>query len=164
MRALRARIGSRETRIRVLGAATGAALILGGLGVYGLTRSSGTARARPPHAEAPLLSKAAFEQRSGVRIIAVAVTGDGGLVDIRYEVIDPNAAASIHSQATPPQLVDERTGVLVNRLLMGHIHNGQMKAAQTYFLLFENPGNLVRAGGRVTVQLGSARVAHVPVR
>jgi hypothetical protein len=155
---------SRHIGIRVLGVLAGAALIVGALGAHALISSSGAAPARAPHAEAPLLSEQAFEQRTGVRVVRVAVTGDDGLVDVRYQVIDPDRAASIHVQTTPPQLVDERTGVLVDQLLMGHFHHGPMKAAQTYFLLFENPGNLVRAGGRVSVQLGPARVADVPVQ
>jgi hypothetical protein len=155
--------GSRATRIRLLGAVTGAALILAAFGIYSLTRSSGVAGARA-HAEAPLLSRSGFEQRSGVRIVRIALTGGGGLVDVRYQVIDPNAAASIHDLATPPQLVDERTGVLVNELLMGHFHGGRLQTAQTYFLLFNNPGTLLRRGTRVTVQLGAGRVAHVPVQ
>jgi len=96
--------------------------------------------------------------------VRVAVSGGGGLVDLRYQVLDPDAAASIHDLRRPPQLVDERTGVLVSGLLMGHSHKGGLNPAQTYYLVFENPGSLVRRGGRVTVQLGAARVAHVPVR
>lgn len=159
---------SHGTRIRVLGAATGAALVLVGAGGYELTRHLATAGARPHSVAAvaatPLLSKAAFERRSGVRIVRVAVSGGGGLVDLRYRVVDPQAAAAIHDTATPPRLVDERTDVLVDELFMGHMHHGQFKAAQTYYLIFDNPGNLVRRGSRVTVQLGAARVAHVPVQ
>ncbi|HEY6891246.1 MAG TPA: hypothetical protein VI300_25800 [Solirubrobacter sp.] len=115
-------------------------------------------------AAAPLVSNAAFERRSGVRIVRVAVSGGGGLVDLRYQVLDPDAAASIHDAATPPALVDERTGVLVAALFMDHSHKGRLTAAQTYYLVFDNPGSLVRRGSRVTVQLGAARVAHVRVR
>ena len=92
------------------------------------------------------------------------MSGAGGLVDLRYQVRDADAAASIHDVSTPPQLVDERTGVVVSSLLMGHSHKGRMNPAQSYYLVFDNPGGLVRAGSRVTVQLGAARVAHVPVR
>jgi len=154
---------SREMRVRLLGAATGVALILGGAGAYSLIRSSGFAGARP-QAVAPLLSRAEFERRSGVRIVRVAITGDGGLIDLRYEVIDSDAADSIHDRVSPPQLVDERTGVLVNELFMGHMHHGQLKAAEKYYLIFNNPGSLLRPGTRVTVQLGAARLAHVPVQ
>jgi hypothetical protein len=149
--------------VRLLGVAAGAALILAGLGVYSLTRSSGVAGARLDTTP-PLLSPAEFARRAGVRIVRVAITGDGGLVDLRYQVIDSSAADSIHDPDAPPQIVDERTRVVVNELYMGHAHHGQLKVAHTYYLIFNNPGNLLRAGTRVTVQLGAARLAHVPVR
>jgi hypothetical protein len=153
----------RDVRARVVGAGAGAVLALAAIGAYALTRSSGTAGARP-HSPAPLLSRAGFERRSGVRIVRVAVTGDGGLVDLRYQVIDSDAADGIHNIATPPELVDERTGVVVRELFMGHMHHGRLKPAQQYYLVFDNPGNLLRPGTRVTVQLASARISHVPVR
>jgi hypothetical protein len=155
--------GRRELVVRVLGGATGALLLLAGAGAYELTRSSGVAGARP-HPALPLVSPGEFQRRTGVRLLSVALTGGGGLVDVRYQVIDPDAASSIHDPKAPPDLVDEHTGVVVNNLFMGHIHNGQLRAAQTYYLIFENPGSLLRPGTRVTVQLGTARVAHVPVR
>jgi hypothetical protein len=165
MRGLASATRSRATRTRVLGAATGAALMLSAIAGYQLTRQS-EGEPAPARAAAapPLLSNGAFERRSGVRIVRVAVSGGGGLVDLRYQVLDSDAAASIHAAATPPLLVDERTGVVVNELFMGHSHKGRLRAAQTYYLVFENPGSLVHRGDRVTVQLGAAQVAHVPVR
>jgi hypothetical protein len=150
-------------RARLAGAAAGAALILAGVAAYTLSHSSGVAGARA-NEEPPVVSPAEFERLSGVRIVRVAISGDGGLVDLRYQVIDPTAADSIHDPDSPLELVDERTGVVVNELFMGHAHHGQLKVAQTYYLIFNNPGTLLRTGTRVTVQLGAARVAHVAVR
>jgi hypothetical protein len=152
-------------RPRLLGALTGAALVLVVVAGLRLARHDEAAGARAGAAPAPprTLSPAAFQQRTGVRLVRVAVSGGGGLVDVRYEVLDPTVAASIHDAGRPPELVDERTGVVVRDLFMGHSHGGAYKAAQTYFLLFDNPGTLVRRGTRVTVQLGAARLAHVRV-
>jgi hypothetical protein len=155
----------RRTRARALGAVTGAALMLGGIAAYEIPRHAGAAGAPARVARnPPVLSATAFERKSGVRIVRVAVSGAGGLVDLRYQVLDPDRAAAIHDRATPPELVDERTGVVVDSLLMGHSHEGRFKPAQTYYLIFDNPGSLVRRGSRVTVRLGAARVADVPVR
>jgi hypothetical protein len=149
----------------VLGAATGAAIVLVAIAVSELPRHVGASRARAHVlANPPVLSAAAFQSRTGVRIVRVAVSGGGGLVDLRYQVVDPDTAASLHDPADPPEVVDERTGVVVDSLFMGHSHQGRLNAAETYYLIFENPGNLVRRGTRVTVRLGRARVAHVPVR
>ena len=152
-----------RARTRTLGVAAGAAVVLAAIGAYSLTSSSGTAGARP-HATPPLVSSTDFQRRSGVRIVRVATTAAGGLVDLRYQVIDSSAADSIHDPDTPPELVDERTHVVVDELFMGHSHHGQLKVAHTYYLIFNNPGNLLHAGTTVTVQLGAARIAHVPVQ
>jgi hypothetical protein len=158
---------SRVTRVRILGAATGAALVLAGVGGYELTGHLGGAGGAGPEAAAaaaPLLSEPAFERRSGVRLVRVSVSGGGGLVDLRYQVLDPQAADAIHDAGAPPEVVDERSHVVVDELFMGHMHHGQLKAAQTYYLIFNNPGGLVRRGTRVTVRLGRARLSHVLVQ
>lgn len=116
-----------------------------------------------PHA-APLVTPAGLVQRSGVRVVRVAVTGDGGLVDLRYQVLDAEKAVAVHDTARPPLLIDERTGGIVGRLYMGHSHNQPPKLGLTYYLIFENPGELLRPGGRVTVRLGDARLPHVRVQ
>jgi hypothetical protein len=103
-------------------------------------------------------------ERSGVRLIRVAVTGGGGLLDLRYQVVDPSKAAAVHEAETPPAIIDERTGLVLNRLLMGHAHHGQLKPAVSYYLIFENTGNWVRRGSEVTVLLGDAQVEHVVVK
>jgi hypothetical protein len=112
----------------------------------------------------PVVSAAGLLQRSGVRIVRVTVSGDGGLVDLRYQVADSDKAAALHDPANPPLVVDERTGGVVSRLFMGHTHSQPPKVGLTYYLIFENPGDLVRAGKMVSVQLGDARVAHVRVQ
>ena len=55
-----------------------------------------------------LVSAAGLLERSGVRVVRVAATGGGGLLDLRYQVVDPGKAAAIHDAETPPALVDER--------------------------------------------------------
>jgi hypothetical protein len=111
----------------------------------------------------PAVSRDGLPQRSGVQITQVAVTGHGGLLDLRYKVLDPDRAHSLHDVTTPPALIDERTGLVLNRLLMGHAHGGEFRAAATYYLIFENTGNWVHRGSRVTVLLGNAQVDHVVV-
>ena len=60
--------------------------------------------------EAQCLARAAGEERKipkaasrkPVRIVQVALTGGGGLIDLRFQVIDPNKADAINAEATPP--------------------------------------------------------------
>jgi len=159
----------RRLPVRLLGSLTGgvAVVVVAALALW-FARSSGgdepAAVAKVPVAWGrPAVSAADLSQRSGVRITQVAVTGGGGLLDLRFEVLDPAKAHAVHDARTPPALVDERTGLVVNRLLMNHAHSGEFKPAVTYYLIFENTGNWVGRGSRVTVLLGNAQVEHVVV-
>src|SRR5262245_55465069 len=42
----------------------------------------------------PVVTADGLVQQSGVKVTQVAVTGDGGLVDLRYRVIDPERAST----------------------------------------------------------------------
>lgn len=119
---------------------------------------------RPVSWERPVVSDAGLVERSGVQIVYVALTGGGGLIDLRYQVIDPSKAVAVHDDANPPAIVDEATGLVVKELLMGHSHTGAFTAGQTYYLVFENPGNLVQRGNTVSVLLGNAQVDHVEIK
>jgi hypothetical protein len=151
-------------RVRGLGAVMGAAIVGGALLMLG--SGGGPAPAAPPAGPRPLppaVSPAGLVARSGVRIVRVTAAGGGGLLDLRYQVVDAGAASAVHDAATPPALVDERTGGVIAGLFMGHMHHGRPKAGVTYYLVFTNPGNAVHSGDRVSVVLGDALLAHVPV-
>jgi len=127
--------------------------------------ADGGAQSNVPAAWArPVVNTAGLVERSGVKITQVAVTGGGGLVDLRYQVVDQERANALHDPATPPAVVDERSGLVVHELLMSHSHAGPFKAGVTYYLVFNNPGNWVRHGSKVAVLLGNAQVEHVVVR
>ncbi len=83
---------------------------------------------------------------------------------VRFQVVDADKAAALHDAKTPPALVDENSGQVIGRLLMGHAHSGTFKAGVTYFYVFEDPGGLVKRGDQVSVVLGPVRVQHIPVQ
>jgi hypothetical protein len=148
-------------RARVLAlSAVAVAAVAASLVAWAVTRSSADARPQV----SPLVSATGLLERSGVRVTRLVVSGDGGLLDLRYQVVDAGKAQAVHDAAYPPLLVDERSGAVINEVLMGHIHSYAPKAGLTYYLIFVNKGNLVHSGSRVSVRLGDARLAHVLVR
>ena len=156
-------------RLRVAGLVTGALLaVAAGLVLWSPLFSGGgqdVAETSVPVAWArPVVSADGLADRSGVRITQVAVTGGGGLVDLRFQVVDPDKAAALHDAATPPAVVDEQSGLVVHELFMGHAHSDPFKAGVTYYYVFNDPVNWVHRGGQVTVLLGNAQVEHVVVR
>jgi hypothetical protein len=147
--------------VRALGALTGAALVLVAVLAIDGSKPSSNQKPRPLPA---VVSPAGLLERSGVRVVRVVASGGGGLLDLRFQVVDPDRAVAVHDRDAPPALVDERTGGAIAGLLMGHAHHGRLKAGVTYYLVFENPGSLVRRGDRVSVVLGDARLEHVLVQ
>ena len=154
-------------RVRIAGFLAGV-LIAAGIGTLALwlpQRSNGQPSVEPPpEGRRPAVSASGLAERSGVRLVRVAVTAGGGLLDLRYQVVDPSKAVTVHEAGTPPAIIDERTGLVLNRLLMGHAHQGPLKPAVSYYLVFENTGNWVNHGSEVTVLLGDAEVEHVVVK
>jgi hypothetical protein len=122
-----------------------------------------TANKVPVSWQRPVVTADALAQQSGVKITQVAVTGDGGLVDLRFKVVDSERANALHDPTTPPAVVDEESGLVVHELLMNHSHTGPYKTGVTYYLVFNNPGNWVHHGSRVSVMLGNAQVEHLLV-
>lgn len=156
-------------RLRAAGLVTGALVAVGvGLLLWSSLFAGGgrdTAQNAVPVAWArPVVSADGLAERTGVRITQVAVTGGGGLVDLRYQVVDPEKAAALHDPATPPAVVDEQSGLVVHELFMGHAHSDPFKAGVTYYYVFNDPVNWVHRGSQVTVLLGNAQVEHVVVR
>jgi len=165
-------------RVRLAGYVVGVGLVVGlaALGFWLTTVVRGNpvaaATSAPEAATAvvslaldrPIVTEEGLVEKSGVKIVYVALTGGGGLIDLRYQVVDPDKANAVHDVNNPPTLVDEATGLVVNQLLMGHSHTGTFNAGQTYYMIFENPGNIVQTGNKVSVLLGDAQVDHVTVR
>jgi hypothetical protein len=161
-------------RGRLIASLLGAGIVTAAAGVAALQGSRGSptvgADAPRPSAQAattwerPVVDAATLADLEGIRVVQVAVTGDGGLLDLRIQVVDPDKAAAVHDLTWPPALIDETSNAVADELLMGHSHTAPFKAGQTYYFVFQNPGNLVQRGGTVSVLLGHAELAHIAVR
>ena len=105
-----------------------------------------------------------FEEKTGLRLIRVAVTAAGGMIDLRYQVLDPDKALIVHDQTRPPRLIDEATGRTLSRPWMAHAHKREQRMAVTYYQLLMNAGGMLKRGSLVTVVIGDARLEHVVVQ
>jgi hypothetical protein len=120
--------------------------------------SDGTSSNAEPSARAV----AAFSEQTGVQVVRVALTGGGGIVDLRYRVVDPDKAQAAHDPA--PAILDEDTGTLVDTPFMGHRHGGPVKAGVTYPQLYVNEQGAIEQGDTVSVLVGESRLEHVVVQ
>lgn len=110
-------------------------------------------------------TNAAIEARWGVRPTLVATTADGGLVDFRFVVLDPDKVSALMSDPQNlPVLRVEASGTIVNSAaaMAGDRHN--YNAGGTYFVLYRNIGGAIRPGTAVTILFGDLKIEHVIAR
>jgi hypothetical protein len=126
------------------------------------------------HAKAPAASKmptsGAIENAWGIRFTNVNILADGGMVELRYEVVDAAKGGRIHRDATlkdMPVLISEATGQQVSSHdLMFHIHRGMgvHDEGRAYSIVFGNANFAIRQGSLVTIRMSDGLVLqHVPV-
>jgi len=134
--------------------AAGAILILGSVLIAWLSSAAAPSSAAMP-------TNPAIEAKWGVRVTQVGVTADGGMVDFRFIVLDPDKALAMMQDVNKlPVLTAEDSGTLVNSTAaMTAKHD--LNAGQTYFLLYRNTRGAIKPGTHVTVRFGDLRIEHV---
>ena len=116
-------------------------------------------------------ASAIIEQKWGIRFTAVSVLADGGLIEVRYQVIDPGKSTRIHSgDATSdkkylPILIVEGTGAKVEaRSVMFHFNHPSDKTGRLYSIIYGNTGGALKPHTLVTIHMtDGSELQHVPV-
>jgi len=115
---------------------------------------------------AAVLSSWAFVELStaagegfGVDQLHIRRTAGGHLLDLRYQVVDSQRAASLLAEESMVYVIHAKSGkrlVVPSTPKTGPLRNtGVPQAGRSYFALFTNPGGLAQPGDRVTVVLGA---------
>jgi hypothetical protein len=140
-------------------AAIAGVLVLPLVVAAGLTISAGGSSTTASNAAAArLVSAADMEQEYGIKVNLVAVTADGGLVDLRFTVVNKDKAIHVlHDGASMPELLVEPTGAVIHAPT-GMRHKVTILDGGNYFLLYSNPGGAVQAGTEVSVVIGDIRL------
>lgn len=121
-------------------------------------------------AVAPTLSANAWRARQslyykrnwGVEVIGVKPVSSGFMLAFKYRVLDPEKAKLLNDRQTRAFLRDEATGNVLSVPAMekvGELRTGAApEADRTYFMIFGNPGRLVKSGSRVSVVAGALHI------
>jgi hypothetical protein len=108
-----------------------------------------------------------YARRFGVDHLQVRSTSSGSSLEFRYRVVDPQKAAFLTDKHAKPYLVDQRTGNRLTVPTMEKIGELRQTAApeqgREYWMLFANPGKLVKPGQRVDVVIGAFRATSLTV-
>lgn len=110
------------------------------------------------------ISAQTLEERFGVQIRLLGVTAAGGMIDLRYKVLDKEKAAFLVGEASePPVLIAETSGITLalDTSTHGMKHNTRLENNQIYFHFFPNTQNAVKPGSPVTIVFGSVRLAPI---
>jgi hypothetical protein len=100
--------------------------------------------------------------RYGIDVTLLAVTAAGGLVELRYQVVDPDKADRVvHDRTLSPALVVEETGQTLVMAAPPHHHGAELQLGGTYFFLMANAHNAIHRGDEVTLVIGDARLEHI---
>jgi hypothetical protein len=103
--------------------------------------------------------------RHGIAVAMIGVTAAGGLIDFRYQVVDPDKATPVvHDLNLFPKLIAEDTGATLVMRSLPHNHKAELQLGGTYFFLLPNAANALHKGSRVTLVIGDARIEHIVVK
>ncbi len=103
----------------------------------------------------------------GIKIMSVRLTAGGCMIDFRYRVLDPEKAVKLSDAHLHPCIVDEGTGtkfIVPSPPATGPLRNTRKPVAdKNYFVIFANPANFIKSGGKVTVVIGDLKLEHLSV-
>lgn len=137
--------------------------VVAGLAVVAITAGVAVVNAKGPRPRPPFPRNAAMETTVGVQFVRATLVADGGLLDVRYIVLDsPRAQRWLANTAKPPRLVDKRNNRVIDRAApMRDAHS--KRAGQTYYIIYQNTGNALHRGDLVTLTVAGVTLNDVPV-
>ena len=124
--------------------------------------ASDSAASAEKRTAATTISVKTLEERYGIRLRLLAVTALGGMVDLRYMIMDQTKATDLAQYLGEIELVDDDSGVTL-KMATGHgMHrNDRIEDGQLNFHFFANAGNAIKPGHPVTVVIGPVRLEAI---
>ena len=103
-----------------------------------------------------------------IEVLSLRLTAGNYMLDFRYRAVDPERASILFDRQTKPYLIHENTGakfLIPAPAKVGPLRQTTNKpvAGKSYFMMFANPGQYVKAGDKVTVVVGEFRIEHLTV-
>jgi hypothetical protein len=108
-----------------------------------------------------------FQRKWGLDIVGVRRVSSGSMLRFDYRVVDPTRASVLTDTKAKPYLIDETTHTALAVPAMENIGElrqvAPLQTNRTYFIIFGNPGGLVKRGGHVTLMMGNLRAEGMVV-
>ena len=101
-----------------------------------------------------LASAKMLEERFGIRVTLIAATAGGGIVDLRFKVLNADKArAVLQDDKSLPVLSVEGTSI-EPMMPDDAIGNQDLEVGKVYYILYSNPRGMVKPGTPVSVAIG----------
>lgn len=104
----------------------------------------------------------------GIEIMYVRQTAAGYMLEFRYKVVDAEKAKGLFERQTKPMLTHVETGsklVVPTPAKTGALRNSNPpKNDHTYWMFFANPGQLVKPGEHVSIEIGEFLAENLVVQ
>jgi hypothetical protein len=108
-----------------------------------------------------------IQRNWGVDVVGVRPVSTGFMLAFRYKIVDVEKAKLLNDKRSKAYLIDEATGNALGVPIMEKLGEMRQKAppelGRTYFIMFGNPGKLVKSGSRVSVVVGDFRIDNLVV-
>jgi hypothetical protein len=109
-----------------------------------------------------------YKRTWGVDIAGVKRVASGFMLEFRYAIVDAKKAEALQVKSSRPYIIDEATDVRLSVPAMENVgelrQSASPEAGRTFFIIFGNPGQVVKHGGHVTVVIGNFRVDGLVVQ
>jgi hypothetical protein len=144
-------------------------LLLTGLGETSLQASQEASGYNPEQSTADRPQPPSdLEEQWGIRVVSLRRTAAGHMLDFRFRVIDSEKAGALLGRQSNAYLIDQTSGkkLAVPRMpKVGALRTSAIKpeAGRIYFILFNNTGDLVQSGNKVTIVSGDFKAEHLVV-
>jgi hypothetical protein len=141
-----------------------AGVILAGMILLGFLafRAFSPRQAAPAPAAAAAITQSALEQQYGLHVNLVAVTAAGGLVDVRFKLVDGEKVKTLLQEpGNFPTLRVAGSPVTLSAPEEGRPEEITYEDGANLFLMYPNAGNLVKPGTLVTIVFGDLQVEPI---
>jgi len=103
-----------------------------------------------------------FAGETGIWIESVSLIGGGGLIEIRFRILDVDKSEIVHDTDNPPRIVAE-DGFEIRFQRHEHGHDDENRLGGLYQEQLINLGGLVSRGDVITVIVGDVVLENVTV-
>jgi hypothetical protein len=105
-----------------------------------------------------------LEQQYGVRLDVLGLLASGGLLELKFQVLDADKASALFGPAEDMPVLAVEGSTKVLHSARGMKHGFEILDGATYFFLYTNVANAVHEGSQVAFVINGVRIPHLVVQ